>query len=133
MGGRRAAIAFLLALYLVLAVGPLLAQEFPLKDEVCWLNPTENVDGTELVDLVAVTLYFGPRSRDYEHQRRIETTEPGQNECFRLRYQLPPGSWYVSATATDAEDNESGFSNEIWLRIPDRTPGRAVVLDDDDG
>lgn len=101
-----------------------------VKDEVCWQNPTENVDGSSLTDLVAVKLYFGPGPRDYRHERQIEQTEPGARACFRIRYQLPPGTWWVAATALDSEGNESGYSNEISLLVPDRTPGRAVLHDE---
>jgi hypothetical protein len=87
----------------------------------CWTNPTQNVDGTDLMDLVSVTLHWGTVSRTYTGQQTFPTTIPGDDVCVDLG--LAAGDWYVAATAEDADGNQSAYSNEI---LKTAAPGPSV-------
>lgn len=73
-----------------------------------WKAPTENVDGTPLLDLATYRIYYGEASGDY-------TTEVAVNDVTATehRLSLPSGSYYFAMTAVDRDGNESGYSNEV--------------------
>lgn len=109
------------------------AQEAPQSGpfEVCMITPTENVDGSELTDLAAVTVFYSRTSGPpYEHDITVAWDLPGANYCQKIPVFLEPGEWFIVATADDAEGNRSAYSNEVLKVQPDRTPDRPVFLDD---
>jgi len=105
------------------------AQESPFR--VCMMTPSENIDGTALEDLAMITVWYSRTSGPpYEHDITVSWDLPGANYCQAIPVFLEPGQWYVVATATDADGNVSGYSNEVRKQQPDRTPNRPVFLDD---
>lgn len=41
---------------------------------------------------------------------------------------LQPGTWYFAATAYDATGNESGYSEEVFIDVPDLPPGQPKTI-----
>jgi len=80
--------------------------------EVCWHNPSENVDGSALTDLALVRVYYGDTTRMYTQIVEFPETEPGAQRCQTV-VPAEPGSYFVAATALDAQGNESAYSNEV--------------------
>lgn len=79
-----------------------------------WQAPTENVDGTPLTDLAGYVIYWGTSSRSYTGNQTINSPATTEWEATTV----PPGTYYFAMTAFDAENNESGYSNEIRKIIP---------------
>lgn len=78
--------------------------------EVCWQAPTENVDGTPITAIpLDHTIYYGTTSGVYD-ETPIVTGEPGDG-CHT--WQPTPNIYFLVMTATDADGDESGYSNEI--------------------
>jgi len=78
-----------------------------------WQAPTQNVDGTPLNDLAGYVIYWGSSSRNYSGQQTINSPTTTQWEAT-----IPAGQYYFAMTAFDAENNESGYSNEVVKIIP---------------
>ena len=74
-----------------------------------WSAPTQNVDGTPLLDLAGYTIYYGPAERQYDHS--IEIDNPGVTTAVIENLGL--GTWYFAATATTASGMESEYSGEV--------------------
>ncbi len=109
---------FFAAALLFLAV-PSLSAEAPngVASRLLTLQaPTQNVDGTPLTDLRGFIYYAGFNSRSYSIQ---SPEQPASSLSHTLVVDVV-GSFgdtvrvYYAATALDARDNESGFSNEIF-------------------
>lgn len=79
-----------------------------------WRAPTKNEDGTRLTDLAGYRIYWGGRSRNYSGSARLDNP----NWTRYTPHHLQPGTYYVAVTALDRAGNESGYSNEIRVRIP---------------
>lgn len=73
-----------------------------------WQAPTENVDGTALVDLAGYRVYYGQFSRNYSGE--VPVSNPSATSTS---ISVPAGTYYVAMTALDGDGNESGYSNEI--------------------
>lgn len=105
-----------LLLFGLILLGPTPAHAAQFR--VCWQNPSENVDGTPLTDLAKVTIHWGGTSRSYADTIDFPTTIPGAtNLCLDITEAA--GDYFVAATATDGEDNESAFSNEVLKTATD--------------
>ncbi len=78
-----------------------------------WQAPTENVDGSTLTDLAGYVIYWGTTSRNYSGSHTINSPATTQWEAT-----MAPGTYYFAMTAFDAENNESGYSNEVLKVIP---------------
>jgi hypothetical protein len=78
-----------------------------------WQPPTENDDGTPLVDLAGYRIHYGNASRNYSGTIAIDN--PSTSE-FQVK-DLPPGSYYFAVTATNSEGNESAHSVEVTADI----------------
>lgn len=74
-----------------------------------WTPPTQNADGSNLVNLSAYRLYYGTSSSNYTQQQVIDN--PGITTY--VVGNLLPGTYYFVATAINANGDESDFSNEI--------------------
>ena len=72
-----------------------------------WVAPTENDDGTRLVDLAGYRVYRGPSSGVYD------TTPTLQPNSLSLVQTLPPGLYYFCVTAFDTSGNESPCGGEV--------------------
>lgn len=77
-----------------------------------WQAPTENEDGSQLVDLASFNLYYGESSRDYDNTISL----PGTTSEWEIS--LPTGDYFFALTAVDGDQNESDFSNEITRQVP---------------
>jgi hypothetical protein len=81
--------------------------------DLAWVAPSENVDGSSLVDLAGYRIYYGTASRDYGGS--IEINDPAAtNHTFNAS----SGDYFVAMTALDIDGNESTFSNEILRNVP---------------
>ena len=78
-----------------------------------WVAPSENVDGTPLMDLAGYRIYYGTTSRDYSGME--ELTDPYDTSHT---LSLASGDYYVAMTAFDREGNESAYSNEVVKTAP---------------
>lgn len=78
-----------------------------------WQAPTENVDGTPLTDLAGYVIYWGTSSRNYTGSHTINSPTTTEWEAT-----MAAGSYYFAMTAFDAQNNESGYSNEVLKIIP---------------
>ncbi len=95
-------------LLLLLCSNVSLAQE-PLGSlTVSFTAPTQNEDGTPLIDLAAYKFYYGTSSGNYSDQIRVDN--PGITTY--VIENLVPATYYVVATAINEKGIESRFSNE---------------------
>lgn len=112
-----------IALLLAIAAPAAIAAPF----EVCWQNPTQNVDGSDLTDLASVRLYLSTSpGTDRVAVGDYATTDPGAEIC--AEFDADPGDYYATMTALDVPGNESGFSNEITKTVADPVPEPPVLL-----
>jgi hypothetical protein len=75
-----------------------------------WQPPTENADGTPLMDLSGYKVYVGTNSGSYEY-REIRLDNPGLTTY--MVENLAPGTYFIAATAYNAYGVESSFSEEV--------------------
>ena len=78
-----------------------------------WQAPTQNVDGSPLVDLAGYRVYWGQGSRAYTDSHTINDAAVTEWEVT-----APPNTYYFALTAFDGDGNESGYSNEVQKIIP---------------
>ena len=74
-----------------------------------WVAPTENSDGSPLMDLAGYKIYYRKNSGPYEEATRIDN--PGVT-TFVVE-QLSPATYYFAATAFNLSGVESSFSSEV--------------------
>jgi hypothetical protein len=74
-----------------------------------WTAPTENSDGTTLLDLAGFTIVYGPSSTTLHQSVRIEN--PGLDRY--VLDQLPAGTYYFGVKAFSAAGVESSVSNVV--------------------
>ena len=74
-----------------------------------WTPPTQNEDGTNLVDLAGYVIYYGRESGQYSHQLHIDN--PGISSY--VVENLVPDTYYFASTAINVAGVQSDFSNEI--------------------
>ena len=72
-----------------------------------WNAPTQNTDGSALVDLAGYRIYWGSSQGNYPNSRQLN----GVGVQTYVVDTLTPGTWYFVVTAYDASGNESGYSN----------------------
>ena len=72
-----------------------------------WTPPTENTDGTPLVDLAAYKIYYGTTEGIYPNSIRIDN--PGI--ASYVVNNLVPNTYYFVATSVNAAGIESTYSN----------------------
>jgi len=96
--------------------------------ELCWENPNENVDGTPLTDLTGLNIYIGLQlGGPYDHDMVVyPDTVAGASRCTEIT--VSPGTYFVRATAYDAQGNESGYSNEVVKTQIDSSPLPPIAL-----
>lgn len=77
-----------------------------------WVPPTENVDGSPLVDLASYTVYYGRSAGVYDVSYVV--SDPTQTtDIFTVLGVQDGESIYVVMTAWDDDGNESTYSNEV--------------------
>ena len=74
-----------------------------------WYPPTQNLDGSPLVDLAGYNIYVGTSSNEYEQTIRLEN--PGLTTY--IVENLSAGTYYIAATAFNSSGVESPFSGEV--------------------
>jgi len=80
---------------------------------VQWLPPTERDDGTPLTDLAGYNLRWGTALGHYPNLATI----PNAGVATYVIDELPPGTYYLVATAYDVYGIESDFSNVAMATI----------------
>ena len=75
-----------------------------------WQPPTENSDGTPLMNLSGYKIYVGTDSNSYD-LREIHLDNPGLTSY--VVENLEPGTYYFVATAINSAGIESPFSREV--------------------
>jgi|GEM_PF-2682645 len=78
-----------------------------------WRAPTQNTDGSALVDLAGFVIYFGRQSGRYEES--LEVNSPTKTSA--VFDDLSSGTWYFSAIAITDTGAESELSNELEVSI----------------
>ena len=116
----------------LLFFAPAFAQDPPLPVEVTavltWDIPTENVDGSPLVDLAGFNIYWGQVSRSYSDT--VDIADPASDEYTWIFEVDVPTTIYFAMTAYDDDGNESAFSNEVFKEFTadDAVPPGAPTL-----
>jgi len=74
-----------------------------------WHPPTQNLDGSPLLNLAGYYIYVGTNSNSYEKTIRLDN--PGLTTY--VVESLSAGTYYFAATAFNASGVESKFSGEV--------------------
>lgn len=78
-----------------------------------WMPPTENVDGTPLINLAGYHIHYGTASGKYT--QTISVSNPGI--ATYVVSSLTPGTYYFSVAAVNAEGAESPLSAEVRATV----------------
>ena len=78
-----------------------------------WQPPTQNADGTPLMDLAGYTIYFGTETQSYDSE--IQLDNPGLTTY--VVENLAPDTYYFAATAVNSSGIESTFSGELAVLV----------------
>jgi len=78
-----------------------------------WQAPTENADGSTLVDLKGYKVHYGPSSKTYSDT--IQLTNPGLTTY--VVQNLAAGRYYFAVTAYNAAGQESSLSPEVSTQV----------------
>ena len=73
-----------------------------------WVAPTQDSDGTPLMDLAGYKICYGTSSQNYSHE--ININSPGMTTY--VMDNLVPDTYYFAATSFNASGVESDFSRE---------------------
>jgi hypothetical protein len=74
-----------------------------------WVAPTENSDGSALMDLAGYKIYYRKSSGSYVQEVRIDNP----SISTYVVDQLSPDTYYFAATAFNTSGVESSFSSEV--------------------
>jgi hypothetical protein len=78
-----------------------------------WRPPTENADGTALVDLKGYKVHYGPASKSYSDT--IQVSNPGLSTY--VVQNLPAGKYYFAVTSYNSSGLESSLSPEVSTQV----------------
>jgi hypothetical protein len=78
-----------------------------------WQAPTNNADGTTLVDLKGYKVHYGPASKSYSDT--VQVTNPGITTY--VVDNLESGKYYFAVTAYNAAGQESSLSSEVSTQV----------------
>ena len=81
--------------------------------ELSWTPPTENTDGTPLLDLSGYKIYFRPAEGSYTELIDLSSPEL----TMYVADNLAPGTYFFVITAYDSARVESDFSNVVSKTI----------------
>ena len=90
-----------------------LPEPLPSALTLHWQPPTENSDGTPLLDLAGYYIYLGRETETYDDVILIDN--PGLT-TFVID-DLEPGTYYLAATAFNASGVESSLSAELVVVV----------------
>ena len=79
-----------------------------------WTAPTQNTDGSPLLDLSGYKIYWGTASGSY--QNSVTVNNPGLTSY--VVDNLTNGTYYFVVTALSSSGGESSFSNEASKAVP---------------
>jgi hypothetical protein len=74
-----------------------------------WIAPTQNSDGSPLMDLAGYKIYYGKSSRNYDHEIRINN--PGMTTY--VVDNLVSDAYYFAAKSFNTSNVESSYSGEV--------------------
>jgi hypothetical protein len=80
---------------------------------LAWTPPTQNSDGSALVDLKGYKIHYGNASQSYTST--VSVDNPGLS-----RYvidSLPAGTLFIAMTAYNAAGAESSLSSEVSVKL----------------
>jgi hypothetical protein len=78
-----------------------------------WQAPTENSDGSALMDLKGYKVHYGPASKSYSDS--IQVANAGLTAY--VVQNLPAGTYYFAVTAYNASGKESSLSGEVSTQV----------------
>ena len=78
-----------------------------------WIPPTQNEDGSQLMDLAGYKIYYGTSAGNYANE--ITINNPGITTY--IVDNLSPNTWYFVSTSFNASGVESRFSNAVSRTI----------------
>jgi hypothetical protein len=78
-----------------------------------WQAPTENLDGSTLMDLKGYKVHYGSQSMSYSDV--IQVANPGLTDY--VVQNLPKGTYYFAITAYNASGKESSLSEEVSTQV----------------
>ncbi len=78
-----------------------------------WQAPTENADGTPLVDLRGYKVHFGTKSKTYSST--VQVGNPGLTTY--VVQNLPAGEYYFALTSYNSAGIESSLSPEVSTQV----------------
>jgi hypothetical protein len=78
-----------------------------------WASPTENTDGSPLLDLAGYEIHWGPQSGSYSYS--VEIPNPGVTTY--MIDNLTAGTHYFAVKAMNSQGLASTFSNEAVKSI----------------
>jgi len=112
----------LLILSCLLLLRPAMAAQVSLA----WDPPTENMDGSPLVDLAGYRVYYAPVSLEYTN-----VVDVGETNSAAICGLVPGQQYYIAVTAYNSASNESSLSTIVtWNSdsdadgVPDRWEAR---------
>jgi hypothetical protein len=76
-----------------------------------WVAPTENSDGSALMDLSGYKIYYRKNSDSGSYDQEIQIDNPSVTTY--VVEQLSPATYYFAATAFNSSGLESSFSGEV--------------------
>ena len=92
--------------------------------ELTWNAPTTNEDGSPLTDLGGYRIYYGvttkgvsERPSEFLYDKNIDVENVLDYIIGPLPIQSTTTTYYFSITAYDTQNNESKFSNEVFITI----------------
>jgi hypothetical protein len=89
------------------------ASTAPSAVTLSWDPPTENADGTPLVDLKGYTVHYGEASKTYSDS--IQLTNPGLTTY--VVQNLAAGKYYFAVSAYNSKGEESALSPEVATQV----------------
>jgi len=78
-----------------------------------WQAPTENADGTQLVDLKGYKVHYGSASKSYSEVIQV----PNAGLTTYVVDNLAKGTYYFAVTAYNSAGGESALSGEVTTRV----------------
>lgn len=85
----------------------------PSNVTLSWVPPTENADGSVLVDLKGYKVHYGSASKDYSDT--IQVTNAGLTTY--VVQNLAAGKYYFAVTAYNSAGQESSLSPEVSTQV----------------
>jgi len=112
----------------------LASSAFADEIEIQWVNPVENVDGTPVSELQEFTLHQRSPTGAYIP---IQSISYANGPVTSALFDLPCGDYFLTATVTDIEGDQSGYSNVVERQIacpppPDSIPRPPILLSGQD-